>query len=141
MIKGKNGIYGFLFLLLLACEPGYTDELDGKWQLREVTQTDGSTHKVDTVWYNFQNTLFQYQFYIPKGPDGEGDVYHHWYGYKEKEDSQTLKLEFDTELAPVDHFLKSTDWSTSQRTFLIEKHSGNKLVLSSEGKLYHFRKF
>jgi len=125
---------------MMACEPSHNDDIDGKWQLREVVNEDGSVNRVDTVWYNFQTSLFMYQYYDAYDKEGEGD-YHHSYGYKTREGDTNMELELITYGTPVDSFLLKTDWATAKRSFVIEDHSKNKLVLKSEGKQYNFHKF
>ena len=44
-----------------ACD-SHTTEFEGKWQLAEIEYA-GNVTPVDTVWYNFQTSLFQYQIY------------------------------------------------------------------------------
>ncbi|MDL2278261.1 lipocalin-like domain-containing protein [Parabacteroides sp. OttesenSCG-928-G07] len=125
-------------LLFLSCEKDQKDELEGKWQLKEVTYSDGTTHAVDTVWYNFMNTLFMIQLYAPSlGEDGE---YHHRHGLRNWEDDKTLFIEL-TDPEPVEDFLPLTDWTKRTRSFTVEKVTGSKLILSSEDKTYSFRKF
>ncbi len=122
-------------LLFLSCEKDRKDELEGKWQLKEVVDASNITHQVDTVWYNVQNTLFMYQLYT----QGE---YLHQFGFKERPDNQTVIFELtDNMPGPIDGFLPFTDWSGQSRTFTIEKVTGSQLILSSEGKRYKFQKF
>ncbi len=114
---------------LSACDKMTTD-LEGKWQLKEV-EIDGSRTTVDTVWYNFQTTLFMYQLYVP-----ETEQYKTSYGlsYFDVEDAVRLELNDST-------LLPETDWTSRTRTFTIEKVSRKELVLASEGKTYYFDKF
>lgn len=130
------------FLLLLgSCEPHMGDKFDGKWQLKEVTGKDGITQPVDTVWYNFQNSLFMYQLYDDS--TGEG-TYMHCYGYKEWDGGDTMTLElndYTQESGSIDDFLRYTDWENSLRRFTIEKSSGKELIMSSGEYTYLFRKF
>jgi hypothetical protein len=123
-------------LLLLSCEPDRGDKLDGKWLLKEVVQPDGTANAVDTVWYNFQNTLFMYQLYEPAN-----DKYRHIFGFKAWESDGRILLELKPDPVSVGSFLPFTDWKSDTRSFSIEKCSGSELVLSSEGQIYHFRKF
>ena len=107
---------------LVACDK-VEHTLDGKWQL-ETVEADGEIQVVDTVWYNFQTSLFQYQLY-----DAAHDVYRSNYGYK------------ITYGQPVESFLPYTDWTAPKRTFTIEESSATRLVLSDDGKRYSFKKF
>lgn len=126
----------FIMLSVASCEPDRGDKLDGKWQLKEVTLADGTVNAVDTVWYNFQNTLFMYQLY-----EKESDTYPYIYALKTWEDKDHIMLEMQSAFVTVESFLPYTDWETGTRTFRVDECSGSKLVLSSDGKKYRFRKF
>lgn len=117
-------------LLLVACNNDIDDKLQGKWQLQKV-ETDGNVQKVDTIYYNFLNGLFQYQVFQPAK-----DVYLSSLGYKYTEVEDQLKLEINDK-----GFLPLTDWTSAVRTFTIEKSTVKELILSSDGKRYTFRKF
>ncbi len=125
-----------IMLVLGSCEPDRGDKLDGKWLLKEVVQADGVVNAVDTVWYNFQNTLFMYQLYEPAN-----DGFRYIYGFKTWESDDRILLKLNPDPVSVASFLPFTDWESDTRSFSIEKCSGNELVLSDEGATYHFRKF
>ena len=135
----KYWIIGLSFLLLtISCKKDDKDDLEGKWLLKEVIDADGIVHKVDTVWYNFQNTLFMYQLY---DATEESPKYKHCYGFKTRESEERILLELTSYGTTVDDFLPYTDWSTGSRTFTVERVSGNQLILSSEEKQYKFHSF
>lgn len=123
-------------LILTSCEPDRGDKLDGKWLLKKTVQADGTVHAVDTVWYNFQNTLFMYQLYEPAT-----DKYRYIYGFKTWESKDRISLQLNPDPVSVESFLPYTDWDSKTRSFTIEKQSGGELVLRSEDQIYHFRKF
>lgn len=125
-----------LLLVITSCEPDRGDKFDGKWQLKKVVQADGTVNAVDTVWYNFQNTLFMYQLYEPAN-----DNYRHIYGFKDREGDDLLLLKMNPDPVSVESFLPFTDWETDTRSFSVTKCSGGELILNSEGAAYHFRKF
>lgn len=122
-------------LLIVSCSDNFEDKLEGKWQLQKV-ETNGEVHQVDTVWYNFQTSLFMYQIYVPAT-----DSYRYTYGYRTFEGDNQLLLELSSETQPIDKFLPFTDWTSATRLFTIDKCTAKQLVLSSEGKQYIFRKF
>ena len=122
-------------LSLIACGDSLERQLEGKWQLKTVEQ-NGQIETVDTVWYNFQNSLFEYQVYVPAI-----DSVRNMYGYKTLVDDQHLELELVSYFITIKDFLPLTDWSSSKRTFQIEESSGSRLTLSSEGKTYTFKKY
>lgn len=122
-------------LSLIACGDSLERQLEGKWQLKTVEQ-NGQIETVDTVWYNFQNSLFEYQVYVPAI-----DSVRNMYGYKTLVDDQHLELELVSYFITIKDFLPLTDWSSPKRTFQIEESSGSRLTLSSEGKTYTFKKY
>ena len=122
-------------LSLIACGDSLERQLEGKWQLKTVEQ-NGQIETVDTVWYNFQNSLFEYQVYVPTI-----DSVRNMYGYKTLVDDQHLELELVSYFITIKDFLPLTDWSSPKRTFQIEESTGSRLTLSSEGKTYTFKKY
>ena len=122
-------------LSLIACGDSLERHLEGKWQLKTVEQ-NGQVETVDTVWYNFQNSLFEYQVYVPAI-----DSVRNMYGYKTLADDRHLELELVSHFITIKDFLPLTDWSSYKRTFQIEESTGSRLVLSSEGKTYTFKKY
>lgn len=127
-----------LLLLLASCSKDSEDKLMGKWQLKEVVDPQGEIQRVDTVWYNFQTSIFMYQINEPSS--GEY-VYRISYGYNRVEEDNRLWIQLISDPQPINDFLEYTDWSSAQRTFIIEKLSGKDLILSSDNKQYIFRKF
>ena len=122
-------------LSLIACGDSLERHLEGKWQLKTVEQ-NGQVETVDTVWYNFQNSLFEYQVYVPAI-----DSVRNMYGYKTLADDRHLELELVSHFITIKDFLPLTDWSSYKRTFQIEESTGSCLILSSEGKTYTFKKY
>lgn len=122
-----------LFLLASCDKP--ERQLEGKWLLKEVEE-NGVVTPVDTVWYNFQTSLFQYQIY-----DRASDTYQVCYGYKVMNDEHSLDLELTFDYEGVRDFLPLTDWDSAKRYFEIESLTGKELRLSGDGKRYLFSKF
>lgn len=122
-----------LFLLASCDKP--ERQLEGKWLLKEVEE-NGVVTPVDTIWYNFQTSLFQYQIY-----DRASDTYQVCYGYKVMNDEHSLDLELTFDYEGVRDFLPLTDWDSAKRHFEIESLTGKELRLSGDGKRYHFSKF
>ncbi len=132
-MKKRLIIAASVLIALSACDTMSTD-LEGKWQLNQI-ECGGEISAVDTVWYNFQTTLFQYQIY-----DRSSDRYRYSYGYNFYEGDQ-LKLQLLSDPHPVGEFLPYTDWHEVTRNFCVEKVTHKQLILSSEGKKYIFKKF
>lgn len=116
-----------------ACD-SHTTEFEGKWQLAEIEYA-GNVTPVDTVWYNFQTSLFQYQIY-----DRTTDQYLAVHGYHTYENG-ILSLDLFQSTEDERNFLERTDWDSAQRSFSVEEISREKLILSDDGKRYIFRKF
>ena len=127
-----------LLSAMTACSKDEEDKLMGKWQLKEVVTAEGDIQKVDTVWYNFQTSIFMYQIYDSSREDYK---YRKCYGYNKVEEEKQLWIQLISDPHPVEEFLKYTDWSSAQRTFVIEKLTGKELVLSDNHTQYVFRKF
>lgn len=133
MIKSLIAIACFS-VALVSCDK-VEHNLEGKWQLKTV-EAGGSVQTVDTVWYNFQTSLFEYQLYNPTA-----DAYSYNFGYKTLEGDTKLELELVIEGNPATSFLRLTDWTSPKRTFTIDKSSATRLILSGDGKIYTFHKF
>lgn len=118
----------FIGFLLASCD-SYTTEMEGKWQLERI-ESDNEISQVDTVWYNFQTSLFQYQIYDRK-------IGSYWtsQGFNTYEKNKLVLQLFSEKILPY------TDWDSTVRDFTVEKKSHNRLILSSEGKKYYFRRF
>lgn len=117
------------------CDNSLEQKLEGKWQLKEVRRPEGQVERVDTVWYNFQTSLFEYQLYVPAL-----DSMRNLYGYKTLLGADSLELELISYFNTTQNFLPLTDWSAPKRLFRIVEQRGNRLVLESDGKEYHFKK-
>lgn len=122
-------------VLLVSCGKDEQNKLFGKWQLQEVDKA-GVIEQTDTVFFNFENSLFMYQIYVPASGG-----YRLSYGFNVVEKENTLLLELTNNPKPVKDFLPYTDWTSAKRTYQIEKLTIKQLILSSEGKKYTFRKF
>ena len=126
------------FLCLIACDKLFVDvsgkevELQGKWQM------DGA----DTVYYNFQNSLFLYQNYQKKGEMSQVYGYYTLYG----DTGLDLRLLKEYASLPLDHLgwdtLRSvTGQDTIFKAFKIEKFTKKELILSSDKGKMSFHKF
>ncbi|MDR0756612.1 MAG: lipocalin-like domain-containing protein [Tannerella sp.] len=125
-----------LWLFAVGCRNETSDMLKGKWQLKTVEQA-GAVSTVDTVWYNFQSeSLFMYQIYF-----AGKDSFVHQYGFKTQPETRTLQLELISNPRSLKTFLPATDWEDGIRTFNVKKITGNRLVLSGDGKEYVFIRF
>ena len=134
-MRGVSLVFCLIGWLLGSCRKCTEDRLWGKWQLREVVSPAG-VEQVDTVWYNFQNSLFLFQVYRP-----QSDSMQYCYGYNTVTNEMEIQLDLISNPKPVAQFLPYTDWEDRQRTFRIDKLTGSELILSDEEQTYRFRKF
>lgn len=134
MNKRIGLLLSLLAIFLWSACDSYTTEFEGKWQLAEIEYA-GNVTPVDTVWYNFQTSLFQYQIY-----DRTTDQYLAVHGYHTYENG-ILSLDLFQSTEDERNFLERTDWDSAQRSFSVEEISREKLILSDDGKRYIFRKF
>lgn len=123
--------------LFVACSRDDDDLLEGKWQLQQV-ESEGVTLDVDTIFYNFQTSLFMYQVF-----DTALDTVYHNYGFKEWEGENRLVLSLTTVNLehPASEFLMYTDWDGLTESFAVERLTSKQLVLNRNEKRYIFRKF
>jgi hypothetical protein len=124
-----------ILLLFVSCNSDIGDRLEGKWQLQQI-EANGVTEKADTVFYNFQTSLFMYQIYRP-----ETNGFSSCYGFKMMEATNQLLLELTDYPTALQKFLPLTDWDSFSRHFIIEEITDKRLVLNSDDKRYTFRKF
>lgn len=130
------GIIGAI--MILWCMPScdkQEHQLEGKWLLTRVEES-GEITPVDTVWYNFQTSLFQYQIY-----DKASNTYKSCYGYKVMSDDHSLDLELTFDYEAVQEFLLWTDWEGAKRHFIIESISHRELRLLDGERRYCFSRF
>ncbi|GHU09520.1 hypothetical protein FACS189431_7710 [Alphaproteobacteria bacterium] len=132
----RYGLCLILFFAFIACSNELDDKLEGKWQLQQIEANGNIISKVDTVFYNFQTSLFMYQIYLPGS-----NSFSNCYGFKTVTADKQLLLELTPYGVPVDKFLPRTDWKSKEREFKVDHVNGNSLVLSSDNKQYVFRKF
>jgi hypothetical protein len=128
-------LYVCTALLLTGCANEMNDRLQGKWQLTSVEEQETSL-PVDTVYYNFQTSLFMFQIYSPAN-----NTYSHCYGFKTVAEDSLLRLELTSYNVPVAKFLPQTDWEASTRDFVIKNLTDSRLVLQNKDRTYTFRKF
>ena len=131
----RNILIAFCVILFVSCSKDTESKLFGKWQLQKV-EASGNVQNVDTVYFNFEHSLFMYQVYVT-----EIDSFRHQYGYNTLEGEKTLLLELENEPRPITKFLPYTDRNSSKQTYRIDKLESKQLILSREGKTYTFRKF
>lgn len=145
----KRLLNGKIVLLLLfvvlgcaSCMNGGDSEWVGQWQLREYQYPNGTTQKVDSIFYGFQKGSFLAYCMNEKGG------YEGFYGYyKEASDEITITLwpdegeEHDALVASYS-YKKFFNWGeTGERTFKVEELTSEKMRLNYQGTKYIFRKY
>lgn len=136
MKKELAALLLFFLPFLVACQKDTEEKVHGKWLLEKTVSPDGEVTPVDTVWYNFQTTLFMYQIYEP----ARGG-YRNSYGLATFEGDDRITIELQNNPQMVEDFLPLTDWTSGRRTFTVVRLKGNDLTLEGDGKEYIFRKF
>jgi len=125
-------------LFLVSCDKlfvhisGKEADLQGKWQMDHA----------DTVYYNFQNSLFQYQIYQKK------DVMSSVFGYYVLYGDTALDLRLLREYAslPLDYLKwdtlhSATGQDTIFKAFKIKQFTSKELILYSDQGRVSFHKF
>ena len=130
----KNILIVISILLFFACSKDEQSKLSGKWQIQQI-EMNGNVVPVDTIYFNFESSIFQYQIYSPSS-----NSYKSWVGYNSVNDGNQLLLELNDQ-NNIKQFLHLTDWSEGKRLYTIEKLTNKRLTLSSENRTYTFRKF
>ena len=125
-------------LFLVSCDKlfvgisGKEAELQGKWQ----------QDNADTVYYNFQNSLFMYQIYLNKDSIAQSYGYYNLYG----DTAIDLRLlseytNFSWEQLGWTTFYSPTGQDTIFKSFKINELTDKKLVLQSNDGKISFHKF
>ena len=131
----KQWIAGLALLCSVVACSDDDHKLEGKWQMRQI-EADGQVMPIDTIYYNFQNSLFMYQ--IANGVGGSYTAY----GYKTVESNDKLVLEIDEKkIGDINSFFSRSHWTENPRIFSILKLSSKEMILQYDGMKYTFRKF
>jgi hypothetical protein len=125
--------------LVLLVAVSCTDDkflLKNKWQLREYRYSDGTTKKVDSVFYNFQKGSFT-AICID-----ENMINHTFYGNYSL-DKDELSITLFEESANGYYYNKFFGWSDTKRSFQVEEISSSAMRLNYEyeGVVSVFRKY
>ena len=126
------------FLFLVSCDElfvfvsGKEADLQGKWQMNNA----------NNVYYNFQNSLFQYQIYLQEGTMSSAYGYYNLYG----DTAIELRLLRERSSISLDHLgwdtLPSPTYQdTIFKRFKIEKLTNKQLIISSNNGKKSFHKF
>lgn len=128
---------------------GFDAKLQGKWQLQSI-KDDVTIYDVDTIYYNFQNNLFQYQVYFKE------DSMLCFFGYYTLYSDTAVYLELMSTGASVNNKvytgpLNVMNWDmtgsdslgndTVARYFRIKELKKGKLNLVHQNEEYFFQKF
>lgn len=125
----------FSILVLVSCRDEYLDKgIEGRWQLREIINEDGSVSEVDTIFYSFKKSVFEYL----KLRDPYN--YFHCFGNYKIED-KTLKINVSHDSFEPEGYDQYFDWNSYDRNFQIKEHTSSRLQLEYEGIILKFRRY
>lgn len=123
----------FVACTMAACMNGGGD-LAGKWQLRQYQYADGTSEKVDSVFYNFQKGSFSIICLLK---DGGYNTFFGNYSLKGDEISIILLPESEER----GNYNTYIGWPEGKRTFKVEDLSFSSLRLDFDGTKSVFRKY
>lgn len=126
-------LYIVLFCCI-SCMNGGDSPWVGKWQLREYQYPDGTTTKVDSVFYGFQKGSFL-TYYM--GTDGG---YRSMYGYYEEENDEITIHLWQPEVDDYT-YQKWFGWENDARTFKVEELNSDRIRLNYHDTIYVFRSY
>ena len=118
---------------LTACMNGGGD-LAGKWQLRQYQYADGTSEKVDSVFYNFQKGSFSAICLLK-----DGGVTTFFGNYSLKGDKISIILL--PQSMEDENYSFYMGWENGERTFTMEELTSSSLHLEYEGVRYIFRRY
>ena len=118
---------------LTACMNGGGD-LAGKWQLRQYQYADGTSEKVDSVFYNFQKGSFSAICLLK-----DGGVTTFFGNYSLKGDKISIILL--PQSMEDENYSFYMGWENGERTFTMEELTSSSLHLEYEGVCYIFRRY
>lgn len=138
MKETANSGLKYLLIVLMACTMTACmnggGDLAGKWQLRQYQYADGTSEKVDSVFYNFQKGSFSVTCLLNSGGY---DTFFGNYSLKGDEISIILLPESEGR-GNYDTYI---GWPGGKRTFKVEDLSFSSLRLEFEGTKSVFRKY
>ena len=129
---------------LFSCSDEIGHKISGQWQLKTIEE-NGVVSQVDTVFYSFQRAcIFAFTVVLPNDENNANISY----GYMETPSSDDeIFIAMDTTRRDdgslkniVWNFKALSGWSEYYNRFKVESYTGKKLILSSEGKIYSFKK-
>lgn len=127
---------------ICSCSDDIDKKVNGQWQLKTIDE-NGIVSPVDTVFYSFQKgTVFSLSCLVNENTA----VFS--YGYVRFPSENELFISMDTTRNEDGHFINTvgnfkelSGWDTLYNSFIIESIDSKNMVLSSEGKVYSFKKF
>ena len=128
----------YLWIVLMACTltacMNGGGDLAGKWQLRQYQYADGTSEKVDSVFYNFQKGSFSAICLLK-----DGGLTTFFGNYSLKGDKISIILL--PQSMEDENYSFYMGWENGERTFTIEELSSSSLRLEHEGVRSIFRKY
>jgi len=122
----------FALILCTSCGDDYIEKgIEGQWQMTDMEIPDGTTVKIDTIFYSFKKDVFRYLTLKT-----EINSVNYMGMYSEKNDS--LYVDIRTDLS--NNF---SDWGENvhSRGFKVERRKSTRMTLNHRDTLYHFKKY
>lgn len=122
-------------ILLVSCGEDFRESgIEGRWQLQEIRDSEGTVERVDTVFYSFKKNVFEYlKLTTPV-------EYYHIFGNYRIE-GQSLNITIAEDSAEPKDCENCFDWEAPEKNFRIKEHTSSRLELESGGMTYFFRKY
>ena len=128
----------YLWIVLMACTltacMNGGGDLAGKWQLRQYQYADGTSEKVDSVFYNFQKGSFSAICLLK-----DGGLTTFFGNYSLKGDKISIILL--PQSMEDENYSFYMGWENGERTFTMEELTSSSLHLEYEGVRYIFRRY
>jgi hypothetical protein len=126
---------------IFSCSDDIDHKINGQWQLKTIDE-NGVISQVDTVFYSFQRGMI-FSFTTLVNPDSTSISY----GYISFPAENELLISLDTTRNEdgylynvVGDFKELSGWDNLYNLFTIESIDNKNMVLSSDGKIYSFKK-
>ncbi len=133
-MKNLLSIILFSLLIFCSCEDDMQHKINGQWQLKTIEYNNGTTEKVDTIFYAFQKEAV-FSFTLLENPNSTAISY----GYLDFPSDNEIMITIDqNQMFP--NFLEISRWESYEQIFQVDNVSSDQLVISDKEKKYIFNK-
>jgi len=133
MLRAFPVIVLFMFFLV-SCSDSEQKEIEGRWQLRQMTSPAGKVSEVDTIFYSFKKNVFEYR-QLDTSMESSG-----CFGMYSLENDK-LEITVDDESYFPDDCEPYLDWENATRIYDVRNTTSSKMDLEYAGIIYSFRKY